>query len=88
MDFEWDDAKAEANLKKHKVDFSIAMRVFLDPHRREDVDEDEYDEVRINVIGIVDNRMLFVTCTMRDDVCRIISARGAEPYEKRLYHED
>ncbi len=88
MDFEWDDAKAEANRKKHNVDFSIAMRVFLDPNRREDVDEDEYDEVRINVIGIVDNRMLFVTCTMRGDVCRIISARGAEPYEKRLYHED
>ncbi|CAN0457508.1 unnamed protein product, partial [Phaeothamnion confervicola] len=44
MDFEWDDAKAEANWKKHKVDFSAAMRVFLDPYRREDVDEDEYDE--------------------------------------------
>ena len=88
MDFEWDDAKADANLKKHKVSFPVAMRVFLDPFRREDVDEDEHDEVRINVIGIVDSRMLFVTCTMRGDVCRIISARGAEPDEKRLYHED
>jgi hypothetical protein len=33
------------------------------------------------------DRMLFVAYTMRDDVVRIISARGAEPHEKRKYHE-
>ena len=87
MDFEWHDAKAMANVKKHQVDFDTAMRVFRDPYRREDVDEDEFGEVRLNVIGLVDGRMLFVTCTMRGDVCRIISARGAETYEKRRYHE-
>jgi uncharacterized DUF497 family protein len=38
-------------------------------------------------IGLVDDRMLFVTYTMRGDVVRIISARGAEPHEKRKYHE-
>ena len=29
--FEWDEAKAEANLRKHGVDFRIARMVFDDP---------------------------------------------------------
>jgi uncharacterized DUF497 family protein len=45
------------------------------------------DELRFNAIGLVDGRMLFVTYTMRGAVVRIISARGAEPHEKRKYHE-
>ena len=44
-------------------------------------------ELRFNSIGLVDDRMLFVTYTLRDDTVRIISARGAEPHEKRKYHE-
>ena len=88
MDFEWHDAKAAKNFRKHKVDFETASRVFLDKMRIEyDDDNDVDDEVRTNVIGIVDGRMLHVTYTMRDDICRIISARGAEPHEKRRYHE-
>ena len=87
MDFEWNDTTAEANVRKHRVSFEIARRVFLDPLRLEDEDEDEFDEVRVSVIGLVDGRMLHVSCTMRGDVCLIISARGAEPYERRLYHE-
>ena len=31
MDFEWDDAKAEANERKHGVTFPEAMTVFGDP---------------------------------------------------------
>ena len=33
-------------------------------------------------------RLLFVAYTMREDRIRMISARGAEPYERRAYHED
>jgi uncharacterized DUF497 family protein len=87
MDFEWDSAKEEANRKKHGVDFRTAARVFLDPYAIELDDRDATDEPRFNAIGLVDGRMLLVTCTMRGDVIRIISARGAEPHEKRKYHE-
>ena len=38
--------------------------------------------LRFNAIGQVDGRMLFVTYTMRGDVVRILSARGAEPLKK------
>ena len=87
MDFEWDGAKERANRNKHGVDFRATARVFLDPYVVEFDDLDTAGELRFNAIGLVDGRMLFVTYTTRGDVVRIISARGAEPHEKRKYHE-
>jgi uncharacterized protein len=87
MDFEWDSAKERANRKKHGVDFRTAAKVFLDPHVIEFDDRDATGELRFNAIGLVEGRMLFVVYTMRGDMVRIISARGAEPHEKRKYHE-
>ncbi len=87
MEFDWDDTKEQANRKKHRLDFRTAAKVFLDPHMIEFDDRDADDELRFNAIGMVDGRMLFVTYTIRGPVIRIISARGAEPHEKRKYHE-
>jgi len=87
VDFEWASAKELANRKKHGVDFRTDAKVFLDPYVIEFDDLDAAGELRFNAIGLVDGRMLFVTYTMRDDVVRIISERGAEPHEKRKYHE-
>jgi uncharacterized DUF497 family protein len=87
MDFEWDGAKEAANRKKHSVEFKTAAKVFLDPYVIEFDDSDAAGELRFNAIGVVDGRVLFVTYTMRGDVVRIISARGAESHEKRKYHE-
>jgi hypothetical protein len=87
MDFEWGAAKEQANRKKHGVDFRTAAKVFLDPYVIEFDDFGAADERRFSAIGLVDGRMLFVSYTMRGAVVRIISARGAEPHEKRKYHE-
>jgi uncharacterized DUF497 family protein len=87
MDFEWDSAKESANRKKHGIDFRTAAKVFLDPYLIEFDDLDAAGELRVNAIGQVDGRMLFVVYALRGDVVRIISARGAEPHEKRKYHE-
>ena len=87
MDFEWDSAKELANRKKHGVDFRTAAKVLLDPHVIELDDLDAAGELRFNAVGLVDGRMLFVIYTTRGDVVRITSARGAEPHEKRKYHE-
>jgi uncharacterized protein len=87
MDFEWDSAKDLANRRKHGVDFRTAAKVFLDSYVLEFDDLDASGELRFNAIGLVDGRMLFVTYAVRGDVVRIISARGAEPHEKRKYHE-
>jgi uncharacterized protein len=87
MKFEWDGAKEQANRKKHGLDFDTASKVFFDPYVIELEDCDVEDELRFNAIGMVDGRMLVVTYTIRGSVIRIISARGAEPHEKRKYHE-
>ena len=44
VSFEWDDAKAKANLSKHGVDFADAEGVFDDPHRAEWPDSREKKE--------------------------------------------
>jgi uncharacterized DUF497 family protein len=40
------------------------------------------------MIGMVENRLLFVAYTFRGGRTRIISARKAEPYERRKYHDE
>ncbi len=87
IEFEWDEAKNQANIAKHGLDFYTASRVFLDPCIAEYDDIGRYGEMRWNAVGMVDGRLLHVAYTEREGVYRIISARGAEPHEKRKYHE-
>jgi uncharacterized DUF497 family protein len=86
-DFEWDDAKAEANYARHSITFAMASDVFDDPFAILELDDSQHDEDRYSVIGMVENRLLFVAYALRGDRIRIISARLAEPYERRQYHE-
>jgi uncharacterized DUF497 family protein len=84
MEYEWDDAKAAANLAKHGVDFVDAIGALLDPNRIEDIDDSVgYGEERTRTIGMTRGSILFVVTTMRDeDLCRIISARKATRHEQ------
>jgi uncharacterized protein len=84
-----DKAKAAENYKNHGVTFEQATRAFADPFAIERLDNRaNYGEDRFNILGMVNGRLLFVAYTLRGDTIRIISARGAEPHEKRKYHED
>ena len=87
MRFEWDDAKAAANLRKHWVSFEEAAEVFNDPRLVESEDlGHSYDEVRFIAIGYSARRLLLVVFTEpRRDVIRIISARLPTPSERKLY---
>jgi len=40
------------------------------------------------MLAMVENRLLHVTYTLRQDRIRIISARKAEPHERRRYHNE
>ena len=87
--FEWDDAKATANYARHGVTFEAARLVFDDPFALDWFDDrEDYSEERYATIGLVEGRLLYVAYTMRGDMIRIISARGAEPHERRKYHEE
>jgi uncharacterized DUF497 family protein len=88
-DFEWDDEKAARNLARHGVSFEAARLAFDDPFAvvREDRRRD-YGEDRYILLGMVENHLLAVVHTQRDARIRIISARLAEPRERRRYHEE
>ena len=87
-EFEWDDNKAAANLVRHGVSFKTARRVFDDLLAVEIEDRrGNYGEDRCVLVGMARDRLLVVTYTFRGDRIRVISARPAEPFEKRLYHE-
>ena len=87
--FQWDDAKAALNVAAHGVTFEAARLVFADAFAIDWRDErEDYGEDRYSIIGAVEQNLLYVAYTMRGDAIRIISARGAEPHERRRYHED
>ncbi len=90
--FEWDSAKAAANIKKHGVSFEIAQRVFADPHHLSDLDRIVNGEERWQTIGVVDGiAMLLVAHTWAEadgtEVVRIISARAADRHERKRYEQ-
>jgi uncharacterized DUF497 family protein len=85
-DFEWDDAKAAANERKHGVTFLEAVTVF------EDVDfllnADPLNPARFVAIGFSSAaRVLVVVHATRAQLTRVISARRATLSEERLYAE-
>ena len=88
-EFDWDDAKAAKNFRDHKITFEMACDVFADPFIIEWIDDAHGDnEQRFAALGMVEGRMLFVSYTLRSDKIRIISARRAEPWERRKYHNE
>lgn len=88
MRFEWDEAKNQANIRKHGVDFRQAAYVFADPFALSIPDDDHSEmEERWLLLGKnLSNQVLLVVHTFRyDDVIRIISARKATATETATY---
>jgi uncharacterized DUF497 family protein len=87
--FEWDEAKASANLAKHAISFPDAVRVFDDLSRIEWLDDREhYGEARFVTIGLVEGREIVVVYTMRGENRRLIMARRATRVEREEYYGD
>ena len=92
VEFEWDENKNQANIRKHGIAFEDAVRVFSDPLRHSTQDRHVDGEERWKVTGIVELVGLIVLAyTWRDEsefeIVRIISARQAERRERRTYEE-
>ena len=91
LEFEWHDAKAEANLEAHGVSFDLATTVFRDRFAIERLDDrEDYGEERFVMIGRAEgNILLFVAYTERknNESIRLISARRATQYEEDDYFQ-
>ncbi len=88
LNFEWDEEKAKANLKNHRVSFEEAATVLSDPFSITVPDNHSTEERRYIDIGNSDSgRILIVVYTERGTTIRIISCRKATPSERRQYEE-
>lgn len=86
-EFEWDEAKQQANIEKHKIDFVTATQVFGDPKRIECSVETK-GEIRSLTIGTIKGNIVAVICvvwTKRNTKKRLISARRASQNERKAY---
>ena len=87
--FKRDALKAASNWRDQGVTFEAAREVFKDIFAIEWDDDGQDDtEERFVTVGMVENRLLFVSYTLRGVRIRIVSARLAEPYEQRRYHNE
>jgi hypothetical protein len=87
--FEWDPAKAAANLKKHGIGFDEAKSVFADERAKLIADPGHSeDEDRFILLGLSTRLKLLVVChcyRSKSNSIRIISARRATATESRNY---
>ena len=98
IEFDWDDTKAAANLRKHGIDFFEAMTLFSDPLTITDFDDAHSDdEDRFVSVGQSrTGRLLLVVHTFAEvanksetpyNFVRIISAREPTTHERRKYEQ-
>ncbi len=87
MNFEWDENKRRANLRKHMVDFIDAAKIFINPVIEKFDDREEYGEERLIALGLFENNYFVVVYTWRGDCRRIISAWKAGKNEQEVYHK-
>jgi uncharacterized protein len=86
-EFEWDDAKAEENYRKHGVTFDEAAYALSDPMCLEEPDERfDYGEERYFAVAMGAKLLLAIVYTVRGEACRVISAREATRHEQRNYY--
>ena len=88
MRFEWDEAKNEANIRKHGIDFNDVLDAFNHPMLSLRDDRVNYGEERWISIGWIKSLIGVVVYTeQQGDVIRIISARKATQQEAKHYVE-
>jgi uncharacterized DUF497 family protein len=83
-DFEFDEAKSQANLNKHGIDFVVAQRLWEDPYLLEIRAKSE-DEPRFLLIGKIAGKHWSAVVTYRESRIRLISVRHSRKKEVELY---
>lgn len=92
--FEWDDVKAAANVRKHAVSFELASTIFRDPRLVTLADLEHSDtEERWFSLGCSATGALLAVVYLWSEAgpgtttIRVISARNATRNEARYYQE-
>lgn len=89
LEFEWDERKHKANVKKHGVSFLEARTAFYDENAIQFYDPDHSeDEERFLLLGMSIKPQILVVCHCykeSETLVRIISARKADKSEEEAY---
>lgn len=87
--FIWDPAKASSNFHKHGVAFEMASTAFDDPLSLTVADpKHSVGEERSVLVGVtLDGKLVVVVHVDNGDTVRIISARLATRWERKVYEE-
>jgi len=83
--FEFDEAKSEANRKKHGIDFREAQGLWKGPYV-EFAARGQYEN-RFAIIGLWERKTYTCIYTLRGDRVRVISCRRSRKKERKLYEE-
>jgi uncharacterized DUF497 family protein len=87
--YEWDPAKAVANLRKHGISFEDAVSAFDDVNAIFATDYVDPARTLLIAFAVVGNRLLaIIFIEIALDVLRIISARPATKAERKRYEEE
>jgi uncharacterized DUF497 family protein len=81
----WDEPKRLRNIKVHGLDFVGCEAVFDNPVVAWDDDRKVYGELRINLLGWLNDTVVHMTYTERGDDVHVISLRKAEKHEIRYF---
>lgn len=89
MHYLWDPSKQRSNLKKHGIEFADAALALEDENALTVIDEESHGELRFLTlcIGPSPNVLMVVHTEEIEGSITIISARLAEPPERRQYYE-
>jgi uncharacterized DUF497 family protein len=84
VEFEFDEAKSQANAAKHGIDFVAAQVLWLDELLIE-IPARTTDEPRLLVVGMIDGKHYSAVITYREQRVRIISVRRSRTEEVAIY---
>ena len=83
-EFEFDEAKSQANLDKHGINFVAAQELWKDPYLLEIRAKSE-GEPRFVLIGMIGEKHWSAVVTYRESRIRLISVRRSRKKEIELY---
>jgi len=90
INFEWDETKANSNIRKHGISFEEAKTVFFDEYAIQFYDDvsSQLEDDRFLMLGTSNEANILLVChceRQEGETIRIISARKATKTERKYY---
>jgi uncharacterized protein len=84
----WDEAKRQANLRKHGIDFATCEPIFDAPLVTNEDDRETYGEQRLKSLGWLNDRVVVLIWTERETGPHVISCRYGDIRETQRYFKE